>query len=133
MLTRRNCKLRLQRPVMLDLKWEASQAGTLLQHLAHKRQYGSTMDGAGEGLRKLRFLIADNSRNLRRAGGALDEARGGCARPRLELGPVYEPAQHPKLSTPPVDYLAAILPGLADVRVQKLAHLTPAAWAARNR
>lgn len=30
------------------------------------------------------------------------------------------------------EYLAAILPGLADVRIQKLAELTPAAWAARN-
>jgi transposase len=31
------------------------------------------------------------------------------------------------------EYLAAILPGLADVRIQKLADLTPAAWAARSR
>ena len=30
-------------------------------------------------------------------------------------------------------YLAAVLPGLADVSIQKLADLTPAAWAARNR
>lgn len=31
------------------------------------------------------------------------------------------------------DYLGAILPGLADVSIQKLAELTPQAWAARNR
>jgi transposase len=29
-------------------------------------------------------------------------------------------------------YLGAILPGLADVRIQRLAELTPAAWSARN-
>ena len=31
------------------------------------------------------------------------------------------------------EYLGAILPGLADVRIQKLPDLTPAAWAARSR
>jgi transposase len=31
------------------------------------------------------------------------------------------------------DYLAAVLPGLADTSIQRLAELTPAAWAARNR
>jgi transposase len=31
------------------------------------------------------------------------------------------------------DYLAAVLPGLADTRVQKLPELAPTAWAARNR
>ena len=31
------------------------------------------------------------------------------------------------------EYLGAILPGLADVSIQKLAELTPAAWATRNR
>ena len=31
------------------------------------------------------------------------------------------------------DYLAAVLPGLADVSIQRLPELTPAAWAARNR
>ena len=30
------------------------------------------------------------------------------------------------------DYLAAVLPGLADTSIQRLAELTPAAWAARN-
>jgi hypothetical protein len=30
-------------------------------------------------------------------------------------------------------YLGAVLPGLADVRIQELPGLTPAAWAARNR
>ena len=38
-----------------------------------------------------------------------------------------------RLGIPIREYLAAILPGLADVRIQKLAHLTPAAWAARGR
>jgi len=31
------------------------------------------------------------------------------------------------------DYLGAVLPGLADVSIQKLAEFTPKAWAARNR
>jgi transposase len=31
------------------------------------------------------------------------------------------------------DYLGAVLPGLADIRIQRLPGLTPAAWAARNR
>jgi transposase len=38
-----------------------------------------------------------------------------------------------RLGIPIREYLAAILPGLADVRIQKLADLTPAAWAARSR
>ncbi len=38
-----------------------------------------------------------------------------------------------RLGVPIREYLAAILPGLADVRIQKLADLTPAAWAARSR
>jgi hypothetical protein len=38
-----------------------------------------------------------------------------------------------RLGIPVREYLAAILPGLADVRIQKLADLTPAAWAARTR
>ena len=38
-----------------------------------------------------------------------------------------------RLGVPAREYLAAILPGLADVRIQKLAELTPAAWAARSR
>jgi transposase len=29
------------------------------------------------------------------------------------------------------DYLAAVLPGLADLPIQRLAHLTPAAWVAQ--
>jgi len=37
-----------------------------------------------------------------------------------------------RLGVPIREYLAAILPGLADVRIQKLANLTPAAWAARS-
>ena len=31
------------------------------------------------------------------------------------------------------DYLGAVLPGLARTSIQRLAELTPAAWAARNR
>jgi len=38
-----------------------------------------------------------------------------------------------RLGIPIREYLAAILPGLADVRIQKLPDLTPAAWAARSR
>lgn len=38
-----------------------------------------------------------------------------------------------RISVPVREYLAAVLPGLADVRIQKLAELTPAAWAAGNR
>jgi hypothetical protein len=38
-----------------------------------------------------------------------------------------------RLEVPIRDYLAAILPGLADISIQRLAELTPAAWAARNR
>jgi transposase len=38
-----------------------------------------------------------------------------------------------RLGIPVREYLAATLPGLADVRIQKLADLTPAAWAARSR
>ena len=38
-----------------------------------------------------------------------------------------------RLQIPPREYLAAVLPGLADVPVSRLADLTPAAWAARRR
>jgi transposase len=38
-----------------------------------------------------------------------------------------------RLHIPIRKYLAAVLPGLADVSIQKLADLTPAAWALRNR
>jgi hypothetical protein len=38
-----------------------------------------------------------------------------------------------RLDIPARKYLAAVLPGLAEVSIQKLAGLTPAAWAARNR
>jgi len=38
-----------------------------------------------------------------------------------------------RLQIPARKYLAAVLPGLADVSIQKLADFTPAAWAARNR
>jgi hypothetical protein len=35
-----------------------------------------------------------------------------------------------RLKLPVRDYLAAVLPGLADLPIQRLAHLTPAAWVA---
>ena len=38
-----------------------------------------------------------------------------------------------RLHIPIRKYLAAVLPGLADVSIQKLTDLTPAAWASRNR
>jgi len=37
-----------------------------------------------------------------------------------------------RLKIPARDYLAAVLPGLADISIQRLAELTPTAWAARN-
>jgi hypothetical protein len=37
-----------------------------------------------------------------------------------------------RLDIPVRKYLGAVLPGLADVSIQRLAELTPAAWAARN-
>jgi transposase len=37
-----------------------------------------------------------------------------------------------RLGTPIREYLRAVLPGLAEVRIQKLGELTPVAWAARN-
>jgi transposase len=38
-----------------------------------------------------------------------------------------------RMKLPVRDYLAAVLPGLADTSIQRLPELTPAAWAARNR
>jgi transposase len=37
-----------------------------------------------------------------------------------------------RMKIPIRDYLAAVLPGIADVSIQRLADLTPAAWAARQ-
>jgi transposase len=37
-----------------------------------------------------------------------------------------------RMKVPIRDYLAAVLPGLSQTSIQKLAELTPAAWAARN-
>jgi transposase len=37
-----------------------------------------------------------------------------------------------RMKIPVRGYLAAVLPGIADVSIQRLAHLTPAAWAARQ-
>jgi hypothetical protein len=38
-----------------------------------------------------------------------------------------------RLKIPIREYLASVLPGLADRPVQRLAELTPAAWAAARR
>mgnify|MGYP001598766719 FL=1 len=38
-----------------------------------------------------------------------------------------------RMKIPARDYMAAVLPGLAEISIQRLADLTPAAWAARNR
>ena len=38
-----------------------------------------------------------------------------------------------RLNTPVREYLRAVVPSLAEVSIQKLGELTPAAWAARNR
>ena len=38
-----------------------------------------------------------------------------------------------RLKIPIREYLAAVLPGLADVSIQRLAELTPLAWAAKSR
>jgi hypothetical protein len=37
-----------------------------------------------------------------------------------------------RMKIPIRDYLAAVLPGIADVSIQRLADLTPAAWAAQR-
>jgi hypothetical protein len=37
-----------------------------------------------------------------------------------------------RLKIPVREYLAGVLPGIADVNIQRLAQLTPAAWAARR-
>ena len=37
-----------------------------------------------------------------------------------------------RMKIPIRDYLATVLPGLADVSIQRLADLTPAAWAVRQ-
>jgi len=38
-----------------------------------------------------------------------------------------------RVSVPVREYLAAVLPGLADVHIPKLAALTPSRWAGRDR
>jgi transposase len=38
-----------------------------------------------------------------------------------------------RLKIPAREYLAAVLPGLADISIQRLAELTPTAWAAKSR
>jgi len=37
-----------------------------------------------------------------------------------------------RLSLPVRDYLGSVLPGLADLPINRVAELTPSAWAARN-
>jgi transposase len=37
-----------------------------------------------------------------------------------------------RMKIPVRDYMAAVLPGIADVSIRRLAHLTPAVWAARQ-
>jgi hypothetical protein len=37
-----------------------------------------------------------------------------------------------RLKVPVRDYLGAVLPGLANTSIQRLAKFTPAAWTARN-
>ena len=37
-----------------------------------------------------------------------------------------------RLKLPVRDYLAAVLPGLADLPIQRLADLTPVAWVAQH-
>ena len=37
-----------------------------------------------------------------------------------------------RLKVPVRDYLGAVLPGLANTSIQRLAELTPAGWATRN-
>ena len=37
-----------------------------------------------------------------------------------------------RMAIPVLGYLGAVLPGLAHVPVQRVAELTPAAWAAKN-
>ena len=38
-----------------------------------------------------------------------------------------------RLKLPVRNYLAAVLPGLADLPIQRLSELTPSAWATQNR
>jgi hypothetical protein len=37
-----------------------------------------------------------------------------------------------RMAIPVREYLGAVLPGLADVSIHRIAELTPVAWAARN-
>jgi len=38
----------------------------------------------------------------------------------------------PPVETPSADYLAAVLPGFADLPIQRLPDLTPAAWVGQH-
>jgi hypothetical protein len=38
-----------------------------------------------------------------------------------------------RLKIPIREYLAGVLPGIADVNIQRVAELTPAAWVARQK
>ena len=49
------------------------------------------------------------------------------------MGQAIVPMKLRRLKIPVRDYLGAVLPGLADISIQRPPELTPAAWAARNR
>jgi len=88
------------------------------------------------------FSEAPGTGTEQQSGGELD-APGRVGPP--ELDPCGEPKAGPKVAAilsivescrrmkiPIRDYLAGVLPGLADVSIQRLADLTPVAWAARH-
>ena len=45
---------------------------------------------------------------------------------------VLQPQVYRRLKIPAREYLAAVLPGLANLSIQRLPELTPTAWAASN-
>jgi hypothetical protein len=47
-------------------------------------------------------------------------------------GRLLQESERARLRIPVRDYLAAILPGLADLPMSQVAELTPTAWAARS-
>jgi transposase len=49
------------------------------------------------------------------------------------MRPVALGRNYRRLKLPVRDYLAAVLPGLADLSIQRLPELTPSAWATQNR
>jgi transposase len=90
-----------------------------------------------------RFLGYSRTGVEQQPGGELDAARG---RGTQELDPCRQCQAGPKIAAILSvvetcrrmklrlrDYLAAVLPGLADLPIQRVAELTPVAWSARNR